>query len=87
MPRRLMTLALLLTLTACGTQRSSETQTPTVATNGSIATSSKGLPRQPSDKEIACLSWKIISFDRLKDTLQTIAEVKSNNAARRTFCS
>lgn len=38
------------------------------------------------DPKLACLVWKPIAFDRLKDTTETILEVKASNAARKGYC-
>lgn len=65
-----LTLAALLILAACGTLR------PTVATRPGPA-----LPT-PS----ACVAFPRLSYDRLKDTVPTIGEIKSYDAARDVLC-
>lgn len=72
------------TLTACANQ------TPTAETDV-LTGVTLGEP-QPATQvpmnavPIACLAWKTITFDRLKDTLETISEVKASNAARAAYC-
>lgn len=34
----------------------------------------------------ACLAFGVMNYDRLNDTLPTIAEIKSHNAAYRKLC-
>lgn len=72
--KRLLTLGMLLSLTACGTL-SSTPVSPTPTQGISTA-----YPK------VACLVWKTITFDRLKDTTETILEVKAGNVAREAYC-
>lgn len=43
-------------------------------------------PTQTAVPDSACLTFKVIQFDRLNDTLETIAQVKEHNAAWRALC-
>lgn len=91
-PVIMLTSGLLLTLAACAHQ------TPTAAieappkvapntVNQAVAQAAiQALAPEGAAKELACLSWKTITFDRLKDTLETISEVKASNSAREAFC-
>lgn len=53
-----------------------------------LLTQTLGLDEPPAHDPalVACKSFRIITFDRLKDTDETILQVKQHNAAFKALC-
>lgn len=97
MRKLLLTLPIGLLLLGCQTQRPSGGLTQIAATEAvpqgqpqtvtsEVSQAATQAVADRAAKEKACLGLKVIKYDRLKDTLETIQQVKPLNAFIHSYC-